>query len=218
MCSEPPAPIEAYKSADAVFVGTVLSGNPEGDDSKRYVFEVVESLKGRMGQRVEVVSNRSSGTCGFRFQDGGRYLVYANLNQGTLWTSDCHRTKDYDRPGFYRRGEFKTGKEEAEELKATLRLESVCASYHLAHHQEDEQDADTVGCVEFNGYKVSVEHITNGEAVVGIKVTSQKRVDLHCGWTSTKQNADWQERWRSTTNGWVIVERLSQPVGIKIIR
>jgi hypothetical protein len=228
-CREPPPPIEACKSSAAVFIGTVVSGRLEGDNGRRYEFKVEESLKGKLNSNVEVFTGRGGGDCGYNFEIGGKYLVYAGGSQEELGTSICTRTKPYDFAGYNSRGEEERGKTEAEELKAELHsdsdkktpqqeLESQCVSYHLGHHREDERAADAEGCVEFNGYKVSVGRITNGEAVVGIKVTSQKHVDPTCQCQSAERDADWQERWLSTTNGWVFAERLTKPAGLKIFR
>jgi hypothetical protein len=100
-------------------------------------------------------------------------------------------------------------------------LESRCLSYHLEHHEDDELAAKVHDGTEFTGYRISVAKVEVGEALVGIKVVSQKpRVYIgHPGaqWVGTEAE-DWQERWRRTKDGWVFVERVSKPAGIIIIR
>jgi hypothetical protein len=120
LCLEPPPPIEAYKSSSAVFIGTVVSGRLEGDSARRYEFRVEESLKGKLNDNVEVFTGRGGGDCGYNFEIGGKYLVYAGNFQEKLGTSICTRTKPYDFAGYNSRGEEERGKTEAEELKAKL--------------------------------------------------------------------------------------------------
>jgi len=97
-------------------------------------------------------------------------------------------------------------------------LESTCLSYHLDHHLQDEQMAfNTTGKVsevEFTGYRISVCHVENGEALVGIKVESHKYLGNgpRLKWASQKPDVDWdwQERWRKTKDGWVFIERANK--------
>jgi hypothetical protein len=231
LCGEPPPPIEAYKSAAAVFIGTVVSGRLEGDSGRRYEFRVEESLKGKLTDNLEIFTGRGGGDCGYNFEIGKKYLVYAGSSQEKLGTSICTRTKPYDFAGYNSRGEEETGKTEAEELKAKLHsdsgkktpqqeLEALCTSYHLEHHHEDEQVANVAGAVEFTGYRISVGHVEAGEAVVGIKVASLKYIShVHVPQlVPTNPDRDWQERWRKTKDGWVFIERLSEPGWIVIYR
>jgi hypothetical protein len=71
--------------------------------------------------------------------------------------------------------------------------------------------------VEFTGYRISILHAEAGEALVGIKVVRHKNLQndmLYVGdgqdiqWTSEERDADWQERWRKTKDGWAFVERV----------
>ena len=100
-------------------------------------------------------------------------------------------------------------------------LELWCLSYHVKHHHEDEQAAKVAGLVEFTGYRISVARVDAGEALVGIQVVSQKSLyhGVHPGrWACTEERADWQERWHSTKDGWILIEQLGvrPPVGIWI--
>lgn len=99
-------------------------------------------------------------------------------------------------------------------------LESRCLAYHLEHHHEDEQAAKVAGEVEFTGYRILVGHVEVGEALVGIKVVSQKTVWFGCGvdgwWESAGRDVDWQERWSNTKDGWVFDGRVGNPVGLFI--
>jgi len=96
-------------------------------------------------------------------------------------------------------------------------LESACLAFHRDHHLEDEQAGGVAGLVEFTGYQVASMHVEAGETVVGIKVVGQKSLAHGAQWASVG-NADWQERWRSGDDGWVLVGRMSRPSGIAVVR
>jgi len=104
-CNEPPPATEAYKSSTAVFVGTVVSGRLEADFWRRYEFRVDEPLKGKLGTKVEISTGRGGGDCGYSFEIGEKYLVYAGGSPENLGTSICTRTKPYDFAGYNNRGE-----------------------------------------------------------------------------------------------------------------
>jgi hypothetical protein len=100
-CAERRPVCEAYGTADTVFVGTVISvndsPNPIDDARVGYKFSVEQVYAGVPGATVEVLTGRGSGDCGFSFQAGERYLVYAYRNENRLTTSICTRTKLFDR-------------------------------------------------------------------------------------------------------------------------
>jgi hypothetical protein len=54
-----------------------------------YELEVASTLKGDAKGRVAVVTGRDSATCGFPFQKGRRYLVFARRGLGVLRTGLC---------------------------------------------------------------------------------------------------------------------------------
>jgi hypothetical protein len=95
---------EAYGAADAVFVGTVI-GVAENKPNQSaldvaflgYKFSVEQAYSGVTGTQVEVFTTPSFGACGFPFQVGGHYLVYARRDKNKLTTSICTRTKPFER-------------------------------------------------------------------------------------------------------------------------
>jgi hypothetical protein len=96
---------EAYGAADAVFVGTV-TGVAENKSNNQaaldvaflgYKFSVEQAYSGISGTQVEVFTTLPFGACGFPFQVGERYLVYARRDKGKLTTSICTRTKSFER-------------------------------------------------------------------------------------------------------------------------
>lgn len=98
---EPYPPCRDYWQATVIFSGVVTNislsippGNNEYEISLLTVhFKVEKPYKGNLGEDVEVLTNRSSGLCGYQFQVGERYLVYATKSQDKLMTGTCSATK-----------------------------------------------------------------------------------------------------------------------------
>lgn len=98
---------ESYGSASAVFVGTVIAVRENESQKKAYEtyvidstprvfkFSVEQSYLGVPGKEVEVFTGRGGGDCGYEFQIGQRYLVYAYEYQDKLTTRTCTRTKPF---------------------------------------------------------------------------------------------------------------------------
>jgi len=95
-CMLPPPPGEAADQSDAVFVGEVtamdLQAASSGLQVVRVSFRVLGSLKG-VDRTAVVYTNESSAACGYSFEEGDRYLVYAGQSNGQLHTGLCSRTK-----------------------------------------------------------------------------------------------------------------------------
>ena len=83
-CGYAGAPCKAFEKTPTVFIGRVIGISAidlktvSGDDYKdRLVsFEVERSYRGLTTKTAEVLSGWNS-DCGYRFQEGVRYLVYA---------------------------------------------------------------------------------------------------------------------------------------------
>lgn len=110
-CVPPPPPAEALEGADAVFSGTVVSVDNSFRDSdygripqRRVAVELDRVWKGceavegeERPRRVELVTGSGGGDCGYDFQEGERYLVYAHEgSDGTLTTGICSRTANLE--------------------------------------------------------------------------------------------------------------------------
>lgn len=106
-CAAPRSPCEAYGTAAAVFVGTVAgereieqsqSTNPAELDWNpvKYKFSVEQAYEGVHGTQIEVFTGLGGGDCGFPFQPGRRYLVYAYRKKEKLVTSSCSRTSLFE--------------------------------------------------------------------------------------------------------------------------
>jgi len=105
-CIATPGLDEARLSADAIFLGGVLSVDQfdsSGSDSfyggipERLIrFQVLGSWKGEPPAVVEVRTGVGDGDCGFPFQEGQHYLVFANGQGDALTTGICSRTAGVD--------------------------------------------------------------------------------------------------------------------------
>lgn len=103
-CLQPPAPSVAAEESDLVFSGRVLSiekSDPTDFFSFLDVeFEVIEAFKGtEESSRVRILTGPDSAVCGYRFEHGNSYLVYARGGGREYWTGICDRTQSLDRAG-----------------------------------------------------------------------------------------------------------------------
>ena len=89
--------VEAKRSSDLVFVGTVKSVSFRlgwlfgGDGSHRMRFGVSEVFKGDFedGEDVVLVGDRNPDTCGFPFEVGKTYVVYGLQGEDKLLVHPC---------------------------------------------------------------------------------------------------------------------------------
>jgi len=84
---------EARKESRVVFVGKVLE--VKSDPQLLYVevkFKVERSWKQSQGSELTITTGRGGGDCGYRFEIGEHYLVYASGSERQLWTDICQRT------------------------------------------------------------------------------------------------------------------------------
>jgi hypothetical protein len=110
-CVQLPSLQECYNRETAVFYGTCISGKvvprertEEGGWTKtkrQYVFRVSKNYKGEKKDEIIIETGFGGGDCGFSFNIGREYLVYASGPDEALRTSICKRTcgpeKDYER-------------------------------------------------------------------------------------------------------------------------
>ena len=105
-CGGSGAPCESFGTASAVFAGRVIGDQvkerpkkldrTEMDWTPRAVkFAVEQAFSGVMGTEVEVFTGRGGGDCGYGFQMGQRYLIYAYSYKDKLTTSICTRTRPF---------------------------------------------------------------------------------------------------------------------------
>lgn len=93
-CAPAPGPQEALNQAAAVFTGTVVSIQPSENPLGYLVtFRVERTWKGTQCREVTVFTGQGDFDCGYPFQSGQSYLVYADRSKGQLATNICSRTK-----------------------------------------------------------------------------------------------------------------------------
>jgi hypothetical protein len=87
-------PEEQVRQAAAVFTGTVVAtraveGGPGGVTPPIvYTFRADQVYKGAVRARYQVATNRDSAACGFGFESGSRYLVFASSGRSGLFAVD----------------------------------------------------------------------------------------------------------------------------------
>lgn len=126
-CISPSSLSSLFKDSAGVFVGTVVSGSvilqregfetrerrrrssqqitlPSFSDSmkaRRLEIEVKESWKGpEVHKVVTVFTSRTDGECGYPFELGKTYLVYAYQHEGDYVVSLCSRTRSLEKAYF----------------------------------------------------------------------------------------------------------------------
>jgi len=82
---------EAFTQSSAVFYGEVLEVNRQ-ENSVSVKFRVSSSWKGKFSGEVIVQTAENSAMCGYNFEIGKRYLVYANGESDKFQTNICTRT------------------------------------------------------------------------------------------------------------------------------
>ncbi|MHA7963185.1 hypothetical protein ACX93W_03495 [Paenibacillus sp. CAU 1782] len=94
---------ETLANHDAVFEGIVTGKkrpstifSSSSADPVTWTFRVNEVWKGKVTSTLSVTSAESGASCGFEFEEGKRYLVYARDNGKSLDVSLCSRTVDFN--------------------------------------------------------------------------------------------------------------------------
>lgn len=97
-CLSESAPIEkqvkdAYTKSSAVFVGQVLEVAKKPDGFSVTVrFRIEKSWDKNFQKEITITTGINSAMCGYEFQTGKKYLVYANGADNRLSTNICTRT------------------------------------------------------------------------------------------------------------------------------
>jgi len=97
-CVAPGSPIEEMRKSDAVFSGEVVdihtpvSSRFSSADPMFVSIEVDRVWKGDVSLHETVRTAQSSASCGFNFEEGRRYLIYANKIDNGISVSLCSRT------------------------------------------------------------------------------------------------------------------------------
>lgn len=82
-----------FQQSTAVFTGRVLSVQRKGNAENVTIKLAVQKYwKGKISNEMKITTAKDSAACGFNFEVGKDYLVYATENSGKLSTSLCSRT------------------------------------------------------------------------------------------------------------------------------
>ncbi len=91
---------KAKNESSAVFVGKVMKVVRNPDEFGVSVkFQVDKIWKGKLSRDVTIFTGRGGGDCGYQFEVGGTYLVYATGVRERLSTSICLRTASWSVDG-----------------------------------------------------------------------------------------------------------------------
>lgn len=83
----------AYRDAAAIFLGRVVSIGKTPDGNYWIVkFTVRDTWKGTGTSEITIKTALESAMCGYGFEDGKTYLVYAHGNADDLNVGNCSRT------------------------------------------------------------------------------------------------------------------------------
>lgn len=82
-----------FQKAAAVFTGRVLDvQRKESSNTVTVKLAVQKYWKGKISKEVKIMTAKDSAACGFNFEVGKDYLVYATETEGKLSTNICSRT------------------------------------------------------------------------------------------------------------------------------
>ncbi len=88
---------EAYTNSTAVFVGEVVEVIEKPDTFITEVkFKNMKSWKNELQDEITITTGRGGGDCGYEFEVGKKYLIYAYGDKGKLGTNICTRTSDFE--------------------------------------------------------------------------------------------------------------------------
>ncbi len=136
-CIPPGTPAKALAGATAVFTGTVVDikepFRPMSSlDLVEVTFQVGTVWKGPLDKTLMASTAISGASCGFRFQEGHDYIVYAWGEESDLRVGLCSRTGSLSHAGedLKQLGEGRSPAPDDSnpEAKPTLRVPSTCSA------------------------------------------------------------------------------------------
>src|SRR5215471_12180154 len=99
-CLPSHSPCALFSATDAIFVGTPVTVEPhasrDGVREVRFHFQVEQTIKGAAAGTVAVDTRADSAACGYPFERGVKYLVYASRETDSFGVSFCSRTGRLD--------------------------------------------------------------------------------------------------------------------------
>jgi hypothetical protein len=139
-CAEPPAPKKALEGAAAVLLAEADKVVVEGD-TRIVTFKVDRWWKGGDKAEVTAFTHKDGATCGYRFEKGKKYLVYARMDKNKqLHVSLCSRTrteKQAEEAGDFK--ELGEGKKPAVALSELRNRSGLAAAIAEASRMQNRQ-------------------------------------------------------------------------------
>jgi hypothetical protein len=83
---------EAFNNSNAIFSGEVIEVSPISEYEAAVRIKVERSWKGGLSNEITLTTAKDSAMCGYYFETGKKYLVYANGKPDALMVSNCSRT------------------------------------------------------------------------------------------------------------------------------
>jgi len=92
---------EAFTSSGAIFSGKIVevSESPADKNSLLVKIKVAQSWKGESKREIIITTAKESSMCGYGFEVGKKYLVYANGLKNELFVDNCSRTTNMSNKG-----------------------------------------------------------------------------------------------------------------------
>jgi hypothetical protein len=75
-----------------IFLGEAVEERAAGEHSREAAFRVAQVWKGQRAKRLTVGSASQAAACGYPFQAGRHYVVFAHATRATLSTNSCSPT------------------------------------------------------------------------------------------------------------------------------
>lgn len=91
-CARPGSVNESLAQATVVFAGQVIDIEPIDNRRVEVEFDVETVWKGSNTSTISVYTAPNPAVCGYSFEIGRSYLVYARENRGSLSVNQCSRT------------------------------------------------------------------------------------------------------------------------------
>ncbi len=90
-----------FTNSVAIFSGKVVEVKESPADESKFIvkLKVAQSWKGESKREIFITTAEESSMCGYFFQIGEKYLVYANGLKNDLFVENCSRTAVFSNKG-----------------------------------------------------------------------------------------------------------------------